>query len=45
MLNKLPTLSEGAEDTAGHVFYVHRAQALTRCYGEITGLADAASQR
>ena len=44
MLNKLPTLSEGAEDKAGEVFFVHRAQALVHLYGQITGLADAASQ-
>ena len=44
MLNKLPTLSEGAEDKAGQVFYVHSAQALVHLYGQITGLADAACQ-
>lgn len=44
MMNKLPTLSEAAEDHAGQVFYVHRAQALVHLYGQITGLADANSQ-
>jgi len=43
MMNVLPTLSEGAADEANHVFYVHRLRALTRVYGEITGLADAAA--
>ena len=44
MMNKLPTLSEGAEDKAGEVFYVHRLQALVHLYGQITGLADAVCQ-
>ena len=43
-MNKLPVLSEGDADKAGEVFFVHRAQALTRVYGQITGLADAAGQ-
>lgn len=43
LMNKIPELSEGARDEAGHVFWVHRLQALTRVYGEITGLADAAA--
>ena len=42
IMNALPTLSAGADDTAGHVFYVHRAQALTKVYGGFTGLAEAA---
>lgn len=42
MMNRLPTLSQGAADKAGHVFYVHRLQALTACYGRITGLTAAA---
>ena len=33
IMNALPTLSEGADDTAGHVFFVHRLQALSRWYG------------
>ena len=44
LMNKLPTLQEGNADKAGEVFWVHRLQALTRLYGEITGTADAASQ-
>jgi peptidoglycan hydrolase-like protein with peptidoglycan-binding domain len=43
LMNKLPTLSEGAADQPGHVFFVHRAKALARVYGEITGLAEAAA--
>lgn len=42
MMSKLPTLQQGAADKAGHVFYVHRLQALLGCYGRITGLAAAA---
>ena len=42
-MNALPTLSEGADDTAGHVFYVHRAQALVKVYGGFTGIAEAAA--
>ena len=44
VMNKLPTLSEGAEDKAGEVFFVHRLQALVHLYGQITGLADAVCQ-
>lgn len=40
-MNKLPTLAEGAKDEAGHVFFVSRAQALTRLYGQLTGLEGA----
>lgn len=43
MMNNLPVLSEGAADEAGHVFFVHRAQALVKVYGQITGLAEAAA--
>ena len=43
-MNKLPVLSEGAEDRQGEVFYVHRAQALVAVYGRITDLAAAACQ-
>ena len=42
-MNALPTLAEGADDNAGHVFYVHRAQALVKVYGGFTGLAEAAA--
>lgn len=45
LMNKLPTLSEAATDAAGHVFFVHRAQALVKLYGEITNLPEAASQQ
>ncbi len=44
MLNKLPTLAEGAQDHPGEVCYVQRLQALVRVYGEFTGMADVASQ-
>jgi peptidoglycan hydrolase-like protein with peptidoglycan-binding domain len=44
MMNTLPVLAEGAEDKAGEVFWVHRAQALIKVYGEITDVADAAHQ-
>jgi peptidoglycan hydrolase-like protein with peptidoglycan-binding domain len=43
MLNSLPILSEGAADEPGHVFFVHRAQALVKVYGQITGLPEAAA--
>ena len=43
MMNALPTLSVGARDEAGHVFYIHRMQALIRLIGEIKPVADAAS--
>lgn len=43
-MNALPTLTEGARDEAGHVFYVHRLSALVKTYGEITGLPDVAGQ-
>ncbi len=44
LMNKLPVLTEGAEDRQGEVFWVHRLQALTRVYGEITNTPDAAGQ-
>ena len=45
ILNKLPVLSEGAEDLAGHVFYVHRDDGVGQGrYGEITGMPDVAGQ-
>lgn len=43
IMNQLPVLGEGAVDEPGHVFFVHRLQALTACYGQITGLAEAAA--
>jgi lysozyme len=42
MMNKLPVLKQGDADKAGQVFYVHRAQALIRVFGEINGIAAAA---
>ena len=42
MMNKLPVLAEGAADRQGEVYFVRRLQALTRVYGEITGVPDAA---
>ena len=44
LMNKLPVLQDGSTDMPGEVFFVHRAQALVKVYGEITGLADAACQ-
>jgi peptidoglycan hydrolase-like protein with peptidoglycan-binding domain len=44
LMNKLPVLAEGAEDKAGQVFWVHRAQALTQAYGQFTDTAAAACQ-
>lgn len=44
IMNKLPTLSEGAADAPGHVFFVHRLTALVKAYGEITGMTEAAGQ-
>ena len=43
IMNALPTLSEGAVDQPGHVFFVHRLQALIRVVGEARGVADAAA--
>lgn len=42
LMNKLPTLAEGAKDQAGHVFYVHRMQALIACVGHIKAIPSAA---
>ena len=44
IMNTLPVLAEGAQDQAGHVFFVGRMQALVAEYGRITGLAAAACQ-
>ena len=43
MMNTLPTLSNGAHDLAGHVFFVHRLQALARTVGQAKNVADAAN--
>lgn len=43
-MNALPTLSQGAQDKPGQVFFVHRMQALIRVIGEIKGIAGAACQ-
>jgi lysozyme len=42
LMNRLPTLQQGATDKAGQVFYVHRLQALLRVYGEINAITAAA---
>ena len=42
-MNVLPTLSLGAADEAGHVFFVHRLQALIKVVGAAKGIADAAA--
>ena len=42
LMNALPTLSQGAQDKPGQVFFVHRMQALARVYGEINGIIAAA---
>jgi peptidoglycan hydrolase-like protein with peptidoglycan-binding domain len=44
IMNKLPVLSEGAEDRQGEVFYVHRMQALIKAVGESKALDLAACQ-
>jgi peptidoglycan hydrolase-like protein with peptidoglycan-binding domain len=41
LMNTLPTLQLGAQDQAGQVEFVHRAQALTAVIGAITGLPGA----
>lgn len=43
LMNQLPELAEGAQDQAGHVFWVHRLQALVKVYGQFIGLAGAAA--
>ena len=42
MIADLPTLQLGAKDTAGHVFFVSRLQALAVLYGELNEIAAAA---
>ena len=44
MMNKLPTLAEGAQDKAGEVEFVWRMTSYVKAYGEITGMAEVASQ-
>ena len=44
IMNKLPVLQEGAADEAGHVFFVHRMQALIKAVGESKNLDLAACQ-
>jgi hypothetical protein len=43
MISELPTLAQGDKDSAGHVFYVHRMQALVGVVGQINNLPAAAS--
>lgn len=38
MMNKLPTLQQGAQDTPGHVYFVTRIQALVEAIGAINSL-------
>ena len=45
LVNNLPTLQQGAVDKAGHVFYVHRLQALIACIGQIKSIPSAAALR
>lgn len=40
-MNKLPTIGQGALDTPGHVYYVHRAQALVKVIAQINNIAGA----
>jgi peptidoglycan hydrolase-like protein with peptidoglycan-binding domain len=42
MMNKLPTLSQGAVDKSGQVSFVHRLQALVACFGRLNNIASAA---
>jgi putative peptidoglycan binding protein len=41
LIANLPTLTEGAQDHDGSVFFVHRLQALTRLVGDICDLGEA----
>lgn len=41
LMNTLPTLAEGAADQAGHVFFVHRMQALIRVAGQARDIPGA----
>lgn len=40
-MNKLPTLQQGSADTPGHVYFVHRAQALIQVIAKINNIAGA----
>ena len=44
LMNKLPTLQQGAVDKPGQVFFVHRLQALLACYGQINHILAAGCQ-
>lgn len=43
MIADLPTLQQGSKDTAGHVYYVHRMQALIQIVGHIKSIPSAAA--
>lgn len=43
LMNKLPTLQQGESDTPGHVYYVHRMQALVQVIAKINNIAGAKS--
>lgn len=43
LMNKLPTLQSGASDTPGHVYFVHRMQALVQVIAKINNIAGAKS--
>ena len=42
IMSKLPTLALGAVDKPGHVFYVHRMQALMQMLGQVKSVPQAA---
>lgn len=42
LMNKLPTLKQGAADKSGQVYFVHRMQALLACVGRIKSIPSAA---
>ena len=44
LMNKLPTLQQGAADKPGQVYFVHRMQALVKVFGEINGMSTVACQ-
>jgi peptidoglycan hydrolase-like protein with peptidoglycan-binding domain len=41
IMNKLPTLQQGAKDTPGHVYFVSRMQALIKVLAQINNIAGA----
>jgi peptidoglycan hydrolase-like protein with peptidoglycan-binding domain len=43
MMNALPSLSLGVSDDPGHVYFVHRMQALTALVGKLNGVAAASA--